>query len=154
MNKISIQGEVLISRDVESVFNYFSDLRNDQFWRKEANETKINSEKIQLHTVIEQGSFLSKKVPNYITIFVCTEFVQNRSMICETDKEQRFWSKSIRQTEGIKPELTKVTYKVEFDLTIVKHGLGFGLPRFITHIFLKKTIKSYLTQLKYALEKQ
>ena len=154
MTKIGVQFEVLISRDVESVFNYFSDLRNDKFWRKEANETTINTEKIELHTIIEQGSFLSKRVPNYITFFVCTEFVPNKAMICETDQDQKFWSKSIRITEAMKPDLTKVKYTVEFDFAFVKHGLGFNLPTFIIHLFLKKTIKSYLAQLKNNLEKR
>jgi hypothetical protein len=45
-----------------------------------------------------------------------------------------------------------VTYRLQFDPAVVKHGLGFGLPRFMVHFYTKSTMKKYLAALKGILE--
>ncbi len=151
---VSVIQTVIINKDIGTVFGYFSDYRNDRFWRKEVNSTKLNREPLGKGTIIVQDSFLSGKIPNYITTFVCTEFVPGSSIACETVAGDSFWSKMNRRVETAPGNKTKITYEIAFDIEIVKFGLGFRLPQFIVNSYTKRTMSKYLSVLKGILEQK
>ena len=151
---IDITLKVLILKDANTVFNYLSDFRNDKFWRKEVNETQLNTKEMQLNAIITEDSFLSKKVPHYISVLTCTELTPNQLIVCETVPETKFKAKSTRQTIALpNKNQTKVIYRLQFELAIVKFGLGFALPKFIVQWYSLQIMKQYLAKLKGNLER-
>lgn len=151
---IDITSSIIISKNHKSVFDYFSNFENDKFWRQEVNDTNINTETMGVNTLITQGSFLSKKVPNHISKLKCTDFQPYQQIICETTDRNDYWLKTTRQTEPLSNDSTKVIYRIEFDGDVVKHGLGFSLPKIIVSFYTKLTMKKYLAVLKKNVEEQ
>jgi|ERR1035437_6433516 hypothetical protein len=151
---IDITGNIIINKDCETVFDYFSNYTNDKFWRKVIHETKINTDHIEKNSIITENSFLSRRIPNYITTFKCIDFQPDKLIICETTAENTFWSKNTRYVEALTGNITKVTYRFQLDINIVKHGLGFRLPTFLVYLHTKLEMKKYLSALKRILEKR
>lgn len=56
--------------------------------------------------------------------------------------------------EPVAANESRVTYSIEFDKSIVKHGLGFGLPTFMISMVARTDMKKYLQKLKGILEEQ
>jgi uncharacterized membrane protein len=148
---IKITHAISILVDCRTVFDYISNLENDKFWRKEINSTTVSA-KPQLNTVATESSFLSKRVPNNILTLKCTAFVENQQVVYQTLPDSVFYLKSDRKVEAISQNETKVIYAIEFDKSIVKHGLGFTLPVFIVEFVAKNDMKKYLTKLKTIVE--
>lgn len=153
MKIIHTKGSIVINRDLQTVFNYLSDYRNDPKWRKEINQTRLSTEIIDLGTMLTEDSFLSKRNPHYISYLKCTEFIPNKTVSCETTPDAKFWAKSSRTVETIDNNNTKVSYELEFDPAIVKFGIGFQLPHFLLNYYTKSVMKDYLAVLKKNLEK-
>lgn len=149
---IDITSSIIISKNHKLVFDYFSNFKNDSLWRQEVNDTKINTETIGVNTLITQDSFLSKKVPNHISILKCTDFQPHKKIVCGTTDKNDYWLKTTRQTESLSDDSTKVIYRIEFDSDVVKHGLGFSLPKIIVSFYTKLTMKKYLAVLKKNVE--
>lgn len=152
MKPICIKGNIIINNDLQTVFNFLSDYRNDPKWRKEINQTTINTDNMGLETKLTEDSFLSKRNPHYLSYLKCTEFIPNKTVKCETTQEAKFWAKSARSVESITNTSTKVTYELEFDPAIVKFGIGFQLPYFFLNFYTKSVMKDYLAVLKKTLE--
>lgn len=150
---MSIQASATISinRDIKTVFDFISNLENDKLWRKEINSTSMSS-KPQINVIATEDSFLSKRVPNHILQLKCIDFITEKKVIYQTLENSPFFLKSIRQVEFISPSQTNVTYHIEFDKRIVKHGLGFTLPTFIINWVTKTDMKKYLLNLKSVIE--
>jgi len=142
-----------ISTDYKTVFEYISNLENDRFWRKEINSTTMSS-KPQTGVMATENSFLSKRVPNNVLILKCIELLENKHIVYQTLSDSKFYLKSVRKVESISENESKVTYTIEFDNSIVKHGLGIGLPKFIIDMVTKSDMKKYLKKLKAVLESQ
>ncbi|MGG9964195.1 hypothetical protein [Ferruginibacter sp. SUN106] len=151
---LDITGTIIIPQNHQLVFEYFSNFANDKLWRKEVKATKVNSEKICVGTSITQYSFLSKKEPYYKSEFTCTEFAANKIMVCETNRGDQFWLKTTRQVTPLTENNTLITYRLQFDTAIVKHGLGFALPHFLVRIYTQQTMKQYLRVLKNSIAKE
>ncbi len=152
MIQIDISSTIIISTNYKKVFEYVSNYSNDVFWRKEINAVKINTESVEKNTLIIEDSFLSKKTPNYISKLKCIEFQKYELIISETIFDNSFWAKNTRIVEVLPNGSTKLTYRVQFDINIVKHGLGFSLPKFIVNFYTKSTMNKYLSVLKNILE--
>jgi hypothetical protein len=150
---IDITGTIVISKNHKEVFEYFSNFTNDTFWRKEINETKVNTGRIELNSIISQDSFLSKRIPHHIAIYKCKELLSNKSIIIETTNENSFWQNNSRQITELSENTTEVIYRIQFDFDIVKYGLGFGLPKSLVNFYTKITMNKYLSKLKTILEK-
>jgi hypothetical protein len=151
---IDVTSTINISKNHKLVFDYFSNFENDKFWREEVNDTKINTETLEINTLITQDSFLSKKIPNHISILQCTDLQPYQKIVCETTESNDYWLKTTRQTESLSDDSTKVIYRIEFDGGVVKHGLGFSLPKIIVSFYTKMIMKKYLAVLKKNLEEQ
>lgn len=152
MKPIRANGNIIVNSDLQTVFTFLSDYRNDPKWRKEINQTSISTDKMGLGTLLTEDSFLSKRNPHYISHLKCTEYIPNKAVTCETTSEAKFWAKSSRTVEIIDTDQTKVTYELEFDPAIVKFGIGFQLPHFFLNFYTKSVMKDYLAVLKKNLE--
>lgn len=140
---------IVINKDIETVFEFFCDLRNDKFWRKEINFT--TADKIELGAVAVENSYLSKKVSNYTSKLICCEYMKNERITYETLPDY-FFLRSNRAVEFVTANATKITYKLAFDKAIVKHGLGFDLPHFLVSLVAKSDMKKYIHRLKKIVE--
>lgn len=127
-------------------------MRLDKQWRKEINETTIIQEGNQQNSIVAEDSYLSKRVANYKATLKCIEYNNNASIVYQSLSENEFWLKNSRYVEKAPNNTTKITYKVEFDVAIVKHGLGFMLPVFIVKYYTQITMNKYLNKLKHILE--
>ncbi len=151
---IDITETIVISENYKTVFDYYADYTNDKYWRKEINNTVTDSEFIQEGLLLTEDSYLSGKIKNYINTLTCTAFKPETLIICETTQQAKFWSKSIRQVEQFSGNQTKVIYRLQFNLNIVKYGLGFRLPAFLVKFYTRQTMKKYLAELKQVIEKR
>jgi hypothetical protein len=149
---IDITGTINVQKDIHTVFNYISDFRLDKNWRKEINETTIADTDTKLNNVVIEYSYLSKKVPNHKAALKCVEYIPNSIIVYQSLPENTFWLKNSRQTEAISNNITKITYQIEFDIAVVKYGLGFALPTFFIKYYTKTIMKKYLHKLKQILE--
>lgn len=149
--QIKAQGEIRIHKSASVVFAFIADLENDAQWRKEINNTKMNGP-IQLGVIAKESSFLSKRVPINMLELKCTDISLNKSITYTTLPASPFYLQSIRKVESINDSQTKFIYEITFDKSIVKHGLGFGLPNYIIRIVAQKDMKKYLSKLKEVLE--
>jgi predicted nucleic-acid-binding protein len=149
---IKVSNSITIFKDSETVFNFVADLQNDKAWRQEINAT-IMSGKTQIDVIATEDSFLSKKVPNYISKLLCTEYIAGKKIIYETLPENIFFLKSVRTIISVNANETTFNYTIEFDKSIVKHGLGFNLPTFLVTFVANTDMKKYLAKLKSILEK-
>ncbi len=150
---IDLTATTNISEKPEIVFKYLSNYTNDSKWRKEINRVKINTDLVKKGTLITEESFLSRRVPNYVSKLQCLDFQENNLVVSETIPGNTFWAKNTRMVEHLPNNSTKVTYRLQFDRNIVKHGLGFNLPKFLVNFYTLSTMKKYLGVLKNNLEK-
>jgi hypothetical protein len=148
---IKVIATITISTDLKTVFDYISNLENDKFWRKEINDTTMAT-KPQLNARATESSYLSKRAPNNILQLICTDYLENKQIVYQTIPDSKFYLKSDRQVEAISQNETRVIYNIEFDKSIVKHGLGFNLPSLIINVVAKADMKKYLKRLKNVLE--
>ncbi|WP_435354943.1 hypothetical protein [Emticicia sp. SJ17W-69] len=148
---IQASAKININRDIKTVFDFISNLENDKLWRKEINSTSMSS-KPQINVIATEDSFLSKRVPNQILHLKCIDFLTEKQVIYQTLENSPFFLKSTRQVEFISPMQTNVNYSIEFDKSIVKHGIGFTLPTFIINWVTKTDMKKYLVKLKSVIE--
>lgn len=153
MNLIYASGTITICTDHQTLFEYISNLENDKFWRKEINFTTMSSLP-ELGVLATEDSFLSKKVPNHILSLKCIEFQNNSCIVYETSPKSKFYLKSTRKVETISKKESRLIYTIEFDASVVKHGLGIGLPKFLIEFVTKSDMKKYLKKLKVILEKE
>lgn len=141
-----------INKASHLVFDYFADFTKDPQWRKEINKTETSSRPIGVGTTIIENSFLSGKVPNYISTLTCTALDPGKLIISESVPTNMFWAKSTREVEHVTDNTCTITYRLQFDMDIVKHGLGIALPKFFVTFYTKQTMKKYMKQLKKNLE--
>jgi hypothetical protein len=149
---ISIEQSIVVNRDHIAVFDFYADVRNDNCWRKEINHTTLSSEAPVLGCIAIEDSFLSKKVPHYVTKMACTQLIYGQLICFETLPDIKFKMKSHRSVKAIDTNKTELTYQIEFDERIVKHGVGFNLPRFLVRWVALSDMKKYLSTLKQILE--
>ncbi|MCC2548647.1 hypothetical protein LJY25_19520 [Hymenobacter sp. BT175] len=136
---------------MKTIFDYVANLENDKSWRKEINSTTMST-RPQINALATENSYLSKRVPNNVLHLSCIAFAPNQEVIYQTVPESEFFLKSIRQVNRTAQNKTALTYSVEFDKAIVKHGLGFPLPSIIIKYAAKSDLSKYLTTLKSILE--
>lgn len=153
MKPIQLTGDIVINTDHKTVFSYLSNYSNDKYWRKEINETTLNTAALEIGTLLTEDSFLSKRNPNYVSYLKCMNLEPNKTVSCETTSTAAFWALNKRTVEAIEPNKTKVIYHLEFDPAIVKFGIGFQLPRFFLNFYTRTVMKDYLNVLKKNLEK-
>lgn len=149
---ITLSGEITISNNAVSTFQYISNLENDPFWRKEINSTEMNSSP-QLKALAKESSYLSKKQPANVLELECIEFIDQQKIVYQTLSTSPFYLKSIREVKSLSAHETQFIYSIIFDKNIVKHGLGFSLPTFIIKMAAQSDMKKYLKKLKEILEK-
>lgn len=149
---IDLTQSVVINCDHRKVFDFISDYRNDVHWRDEVKETALSTEKMKQGTIITQTSYLSGKMPRYTSEAGCTVYESPEIIITETTPACSYWTKSTRQVQPASDTSATFTYRLQFDLGIVKHGLGFSLPSFLVNFYTSVTMKKYLKQLKKTLE--
>jgi uncharacterized membrane protein len=147
LKTIKAKNTVIVNKNIDSVFEFISNLENDSLWRKEINETKVSG-KPALNVIVIEDSFLSKRTPSNIIELKCIDFQLNKLIVYETANEKYFYLKSTREVESITDNSTKITYSIEFDKAIVKHGLGFNLPTFLIQFVTNTDMKKYLSKLK------
>jgi hypothetical protein len=151
MTNIIAKGQIDIHSGSKAAFAYFSNLQNDKYWRKEINSTTMTS-KPQIGALAIEDSFLSKRTPSNILELKCVELIQDQKIVYETLPGSQFYLKSVRQVTAINESECRVTYNIEFDKNIVKHGLGFGLPGVIIDLVANRDLKKYLKKLKTLIE--
>ncbi len=150
-NPINTSGSILISQNTEIVFAFFTNPGNDNLWRTEINKSTLDGP-LQLGVTVSEYSYLSKKVPDNLVELKCIQFDKNKMAVFETPGDARFYLKSQRMVKAVSDNTTEVTYKLEFDKSIVKFAMGFSLPDFIVSMKAKSDMKKYLRQLKTQLE--
>lgn len=151
--QIQTRSEILIHKNVSTVFAFIANLENDSKWRKEINETKMNGI-VQLGVLAKESSYLSKRVPAHVLDLSCTQFSLNESITYTTIPSSPFYLQSTRKVVIVNENETKFIYEIIFDKSIVKHGLGINLPGFLISIIAKGDMKKYLYKLKAFLEEK
>jgi hypothetical protein len=150
--QIDLTAAVEIASDAPSVFAWFSDYRNDPYWRKEVRAVTLSTGSIEQGSLITEVSFLSNRVPEYVSCLRCIAFSGGKSIVSETTAESKFWARNSRSVEPLPGSRTRVIYQLQFDTAVVRHGLGFSLPVFIVKFYTRMTMKKYLAVLKKNLE--
>lgn len=150
--KVQVSGNHIIATGIatfnctnETLFNYVADLGNDKNWRSEITRTDTNGLPT-LNCVATEHTFLSKKLPDHINVLVCRQFEDGKRIVYETESTAAFYLKSDR-TVGSHGAGSRFTYVVAFDAGIVKHALGFGLPKWLIAWKTKSDMKKYLSKL-------
>jgi hypothetical protein len=151
-NLIDLTVSININKDHKTVFDYFSDYRNDIHWRKEITKVLVDTGRVDLGSLTTETSALSKKVPAYTAILKCIDFIPHKLITNETTAQSAFYSKNSRTVEATANNNTKLTYQLQFDKDIVKYGLGFQLPKILVCFYTRQTMKSYLAVLKKIVE--
>jgi uncharacterized membrane protein len=152
MQPIDVTATIEIARNAQTVFDYLANYANDPRWRAEIKDVQLNTPFVRQKTLFTEVSFLSKKVPRHVLALQCVALQAGRAITSETTAGSPFWSRNTREVEPLSGDRTRVTYRLQFDPAVVKHGLGFGLPRFMVHFYTKSTMKKYLAALKGILE--
>lgn len=153
MKKVDITSGIQISKDIDTVFEYLADYSKEPQWRSEVKYVSMSTDVVRKGTLVKEDTFLSKKVPSHISMLKCTDYEKNKHAIFETNDENTFYQKKMRYVEAAGSNKTKVTYRLQFDVAIVKYGLGYALPEFIVQLYTKMLMKKYLKVLKIILEK-
>jgi len=151
-NILSLQASISINKNITPVFSFFANPSNDKLWRSEINESILHGN-LQKGVEVAEYSNLSKKASNNLMELMCTEFQENKLAIFESKPNVPFYLKSERRVINIRDQETEVSYKLDFDINIVKHALGFSLPKFIIKWKAKSDLQKYLKQLKSYLER-
>lgn len=151
---INLTASITVNQPYIFVFEYLSNYTNDVYWRKEINNVTMDTDTVGKGTVITESSLLSAKVPDHTTTLQCIDFKPYLLIKSESTPAAAFWSANTRTVEALSSDITKVTYRLQFDMAVVKFGLGFSLPKFIVHIYTKQTMKKYLGVLKQLVEKE
>lgn len=149
---ITVQSSIVIHKDIDSVFSYISDLRQDKNWRKEINETTLSTPGPALNSIATESSFLSKRVPDNKIKLQCVSYQSNNIIVHHSLPDERFSLMNSRQVEAMPDGQTRFIYEIAFDVNIVKHGLGFALPAFLVKYYTAQTMNKYLKKLKQVLE--
>jgi hypothetical protein len=151
---IDVMATIEVASDAQTVFNFLANYTNDPRWRAEIQDVQLSTPSVGEKTQITEISFLSKKVPRHVSLLQCVALQPGRAITSEATAASPFWSRNVREVEPLPGGRTRVTYRIEFDPAVVKHGLGFALPRFVVHFYTKTTMKKYLAVLKGILEGQ
>ena len=148
---IKITAEVVIRKAIQEVFDFFANPGNDHLWRQEINEARVSGP-IQLGVTVTEYSKLSARKPNNKIALTCIEFQENERAVFQSMENERFYVRSTREVQKKSARETHVVYTLEFDPSIVKFALGFGLPAFLISFKAKGDMKKYLSKLKSTLE--
>jgi hypothetical protein len=149
---ILTQGTIVINKNIEHVFDFFTNPGNDSLWRAEINKSIVNGP-LQVGVIVSEYSHLSKKVPDNLVELKCKQFDKNATAVYETSEDADFYIISQRRVRSVSSSSTEVFYSLSFDKSIVKFALGFALPKFIISLKANSDMKKYLRQLKAKLEK-
>jgi hypothetical protein len=152
MKPIDVTATIEIASSPQTVFDYLANYTNDPEWRAEIKDVQLSTPSVREKTEVTEVSFLSKKVPRHVSVLQCVALEPGRSVASETTAASPFWSRNTREVEPLPGDRTRVVYRLQFDPAVVKHGLGFGLPRLVVHFYTKITMKKYLAALKNILE--
>jgi hypothetical protein len=128
-------------------FAYLSNLENDYLWRREINHTTLLGPP-GLGVEAHEYSNLSKRMNNHLLVLICVEWSESEKVVFETKPDSPFYLKSIRRIEAIANNQSRFHYTIEFDNNLVKHALGFALPRFLIRFGASQDMKKYLNKLK------
>ena len=150
-NIIEITGSVSILKNINTVFPFIADLKNDKLWRKEINNTNM-LDAPDINTLAIEDSYLSIFVQSHLLHLKCIEYKQNELIIYQTIPASQFYLKSTRTVKSVSHNETIFNYNIEFDIAIVKAGVGFQLPKFIINYVAKSDMKKYLSKLKKLME--
>ncbi len=148
---IKASGTILVNRNIERVFDFFANPGNDNLWRTEINNSVLDGT-LQLGVTVSEYSYLSKKASNNLLELKCVQFDKNKIATFETPRNTTFYLKSQRMVKAVSDNTTELTYKLDFDKSIVKFAIGFSLPAFIISLKAGSDMKKYLRQLKTQLE--
>ena len=151
---LDITATLLVQKDPQTVFAYIADLRLDKNWRKEIKETVYTNPGPALGNMAIEESYLSKKVPAYKAALQCITYTPGKSIVYQSLPENAFYLQNTRRVEEISGQATKITYKLTFDVALVKYAIGFTLPNFLIKFYTQKTMRVYLQKLKHILETQ
>ena len=143
---VKTRGTILININLDNVFDFFANPCNDNLWRTEINQSTLDGT-LQLGVTVSEYSNLSRKASNNLLKLKCVLFDKNKTATFETTNEP-FYLKSERQVKAISENTTEIIYSIDFDIAIVKHALGFSLPKFIVSMKADSDMKKYLRQLK------
>ncbi len=149
--QINIKDHILINKNAANIFAFIANLENDKQWRKEINETTMYGD-AKLGVMAKESSYLSKRVPANLLELSCIKYTLNEIIVFKTLPSSPFYLESIRKLEKINEFQTKFIYEITFDKSIVKHGLGIGLPNFLIYMVAKVNMKKYLLKLKEIVE--
>lgn len=149
--RIKASGTISVNKNVESVFDFFANPGNDSSWRTEINKSILGGT-LQLGVTVSEYSNLSKKASNNLLEIKCVQFDKNKIAVFETPNDSKFYLKSQRMVKAVSNNTTELTYKLDFDKSIVKFAIGFNLPNFIISLKAARDMKKYLRQLKNQLE--
>jgi len=148
---IKITAEIVVRKAIHETFAFLANPGNDHLWRQEINES-IVSGPIQLGVTVTEYSKLSVRKPNNKIVLTCIEFRENERVVFQSVENERFYVRSTREVQKKAAHETNVVYTLEFDPSIVKFALGFGLPAFLISFKAKGDMKKYLFKLKSILE--
>ncbi|WP_256006740.1 SRPBCC family protein [Pedobacter deserti] len=143
----------MIGSDCRSAFEFIADLRNDWRWRTEVRTTVLDGE-VRLGAVAVEASYLSKKMPAYLRKLVCSSYTPGQTVAYQTEPANLHYLKTTRWAVSHGPNLSQLTYRLEFDPSIVRFSLGYPVPRLIIHYVTRRAMKAYLRNLKRILEQQ
>lgn len=147
-DNIILHDNIYIEKPCAEVFDYVADLHNDNQWRTEINNTEITGHKIMVGVLAKEHSYLSKKVPDFIYELRCIIYEENAQITFETTDNSLFYQKNTRIVQVISDKKTLLNYSIEFDAKVVKHALGFALPKWLVAYKAQSDMKKYLRNLQ------
>ena len=151
VNMINQSVKIIIQSNHKRVFDYVSDLRNDKFWRAEVESTFLEGPN-GLGNIANEISFLSVRVPEYNQSLECVMYIPGREITYQTLPGNSHYLISKRQVKILSENVTEFSYNLAFNASLVKHGLGFSIPNFISQIVTKRSMKKYMKVLKNIME--
>ncbi len=148
---IKAAGKIQVNKNVKTVFDFFANPGNDSLWRTEINNSILDGP-LKKGVSVSEYSNLSRKASNNLLELKCVKFEENSIVVFETGNGTRFYLKSQRMVTAISEDTTEITYKLDFDKSIVRFAIGFSLPGFIISFKAGNDMKKYLRRLKRYLE--
>lgn len=145
----TVENQVVIDAEVQSVFEFAANPLNDVHWRSEVNEMTASGP-WEVGTIYTEDSRLGIR-PHYVTPAVMIELEPPHRMVVETP-EDNLYLRATRTFEPLDDGRTMMTYRLDVDLRMPVDVSGLYLPRFFVELYYNHVMRFYLSRLRYILE--
>lgn len=147
---VSMFQSIEIKASPEKIFDYISDLKNDEQWRPEVTRMDVKGEKKVGTLVIEYITVY--RFLHFVTPTLIKELNRPHRFIAETPENHPTWVQCIRTMEPLNNGNTLFSVKLSFSLNNFKQAIPIAPPGFLVTLWYNPRIKRYLKTLKRLME--